>query len=152
MRNGWDIHKTCSHWAPESIVGEPLHLVGAPFGNCWSKCERSLIPICYWNFSGVKNLWLENDFLTIFQRFGSFDWCSSPFPRALPYTKEILPILFHFSSPKSFTVNGLLEADSSWHKTLFVISIAFRWFPSVIQPQIRGYPMENILKLYMLSS
>ncbi len=31
--------------------------------------------------------------------------------RVLPYTKEILTILFHFSSPKSFTVNGLLEAD-----------------------------------------
>jgi len=27
--------------------------------------------------------------------------------------KEGLAMLFHFSSPKSFTVNGLLEADFS---------------------------------------
>jgi len=34
----------------------------------------------------------------------------NPFPRALPYTKEILLNLFHFPSPESFTILRFLNA------------------------------------------
>jgi len=42
--------------------------------------------------------------------------------RGLSDTKEILTMFIYVSSPKSFNINGLLEADFSWHKVFFTIS------------------------------